>query len=155
MPEKINEYLALVCRQIRWKRALPDLRRELGTHLLEQRDACIEAGMTEDEAEAEAVRQMGDGVALGRELDSVHRPREQWPLLCGAAVLTVFGAWLRLWAGANVPRVAAFAVAAFAALAITYFTDYRALARRGGWICLAVLGAAVLSLAAFPPVDGI
>ena len=53
MPEKINEYLALVCRQIRWKRALPDLRRELGTHLLEQRDACIEAGMTEDEAEAE------------------------------------------------------------------------------------------------------
>lgn len=155
LPEKINEYLALVCRQIRWKRALPDLRRELGTHLLEQRDACIEAGMTEDEAEAEAVRQMGDGVALGRELDSVHRPREQWLLLCAAAVLTVFGAWLRLWAGANVPRVAAFAVAAFAALAITYFTDYRALARRGGWICLAVLGAAVLSLAAFPPVDGI
>lgn len=62
LPEKINEYLALVCRQIRWKRALPDLRRELGTHLLEQRDACIEAGMTEDEAEAEAVRQMGDGL---------------------------------------------------------------------------------------------
>lgn len=154
LPEKFEEYLALVCRQIRWKRALPELRRELETHLLEQRDACIEAGMTEDEAEAEAVRQMGDGAEVGRELDSVHRPREQWPLLCGAAALTVFGAWLRLWAGANVPRVTAFAALAFAALASMYFADYRALARRGDRICLGVLGAAVLSLAVFPPVAG-
>ena len=41
--------------------------------------------MTEDAAQAEAVRQMGDPVALGTDLDRIHRPRPQWGLLCAWA----------------------------------------------------------------------
>ena len=64
----------------------PALERELRTHLEEQTEAYQAEGMTEDAAEAEAVRQMGDAEAVrqmgdaeavGLALDAVHRPKKR------------------------------------------------------------------------------
>ena len=55
----------------------PALERELRTHLEEQTEAYQAEGMTEDAAEAEAVRQMGDEEAVGLALDAVHRPKKR------------------------------------------------------------------------------
>lgn len=65
MPDRIERYLELAGEQIRWKRAKPALLEELRTHLLDQRDDCLAEGMSEEEAQAEAVRQMGDPVTVG------------------------------------------------------------------------------------------
>lgn len=74
MPDRISAFVEAVGAEIRWKKARPLLTEEIRTHLLDQRDACVAQGMAEDEAQAEAVRQMGDPVALGADLDRVHRP---------------------------------------------------------------------------------
>ncbi len=97
MPDTISGYLEQVRAQIRWKRAQPALLQELETHLLDQRDACMAADMTAEEAEREALRQMGDPVETGAALDRVHRPRPQWGLLALIVVLAVVCCVLRVW----------------------------------------------------------
>ena len=77
LPERFASYLEQVGDSIRWYRARPFALRELRTHLLEQRDCFLEEGMTEEEAEEAAIREMGDAGMVGEELDAVHRPREQ------------------------------------------------------------------------------
>ena len=84
--ERFDGYLSQVDEQVRWARVRPALRRELMGHLEEQRDACLAEGMDETSAEIEAVRQMGDPVLVGRQLDEVHRPRPQYAPLALAAV---------------------------------------------------------------------
>lgn len=66
MPDRLAQYLTLAGEQIRWKRARPRLLSELRTHLLDERDHCLAQGMTEEAAQAEAIRQMGDPVLVGR-----------------------------------------------------------------------------------------
>ncbi len=98
MPDGIAEYVETVRSQIRWERAQPGLTAEVRTHLLDQKDACIATGMAESDAESEALRQMGDPVMVGVELDRVHRPTPQWGLLALTALLAVLGLMLHsMW----------------------------------------------------------
>ena len=147
MPDRISAFVEAVGAEIRWKKARPLLTEEIRTHLLDQRDACMAQGMAEDEAQAEAVRQMGDPVALGADLDWVHRPRPQWGLLALALVLAAAGAFLRFSLTANFPSVSpqdrqmdllgGFVGAA--ALAAGYLLDVSALGRRAWWTCVALM----------------
>ena len=91
MAEEFKTYLDTVDAQVRWKRARPALRRELRTHLEEQKADCMAAGMREADAEAEAVRQMGDAQTVGQALDAVHRPKKQMLLLIPAAARACAG----------------------------------------------------------------
>lgn len=77
MPDLIQDYLTAVTEQIHSKRDAPTVKRELYGHLEEQKEAYMAQGLDAQTAEAEAVRQMGDPVLLGRELDRVHRPKYQ------------------------------------------------------------------------------
>lgn len=55
----------------------PDRRaacKELYNHLLDAYDACLEKGMTEDEAEAQAIASMGNAVDIALQLAAVHKP---------------------------------------------------------------------------------
>lgn len=94
MPEhksKIEEYVDQACAQVRWKRAKEGLSMELRTHLLDQRDDLLADGMSEEEAQAESVRQMGDPVEVGTQLDRIHRPKPQWDLMVLVFGLVVAG----------------------------------------------------------------
>lgn len=132
MPDRFETYLTTAGEQIRWKRARPSLLSELRTHLLDQRDACLEEGMSEEEAQAEAIRQMGDPVAVGQGLDSVHRPKPQWGLLGLTVALVVTGAVLRLnltagWqtvSETNTERTLIALILGIGALFVCYFLDY-------------------------------
>ena len=140
MSELFDSYLAQVDEQIRWPRVRPALRRELMGHLEEQRDACLADGMDESSAEVEAVRQMGDPVLIGQQLDAVHRPRPQYAPLALAAILAICGALIRIHIGGSSPaRSIAAAALGFLLLLVAYFSDYRRLVRYGGWIYLATV----------------
>ena len=151
MPDRISAFVEAVGAEIRWKKARPLLTEEIRTHLLDQRDACMAQGMAEDEAQAEAVRQMGDPVALGADLDRVHRPRPQWGLLALALMLAAAGAFLRFSLTADVPYVSLQdrqmdllgGLMGAAALAAGYLLDVSTLGRRAWWTCVA-LAAGVL-----------
>ena len=93
-PETIRDYLDTVTAQIRWKRARAVAVRELGTHLEDQRNEFQAEGRSPEEAERLAVEEMGDPVAVGTDLDRLHRPKSQWKMLCLLAA--ALGLWLVL-----------------------------------------------------------
>lgn len=93
-PETVRDYLDAVEAQIRWKRARAVAARELETHLEDQREEFLAEGHPPEEAERLAVEEMGDPVAVGTDLDRLHRPKSQWKMLCLLAV--ALGLWLVL-----------------------------------------------------------
>lgn len=123
----------------------PGLAAEIRTHLLDQRDACLAQGMDEGAAQGEAVRQMGDPVALGTDLDRVHRPRPQGSLLVFALALAALGTMVRLFLTMDTPSEIPGlthiigGVLGAVCLAAGYRLDVSALGRVAGWLCLGFL----------------
>ncbi|MDE7288879.1 MAG: permease prefix domain 1-containing protein, partial [Oscillospiraceae bacterium] len=72
---KKSEYIEKVLEQVRCKSVHEPLERELEAHIDDQAEAFISVGLTEDEAEEEAVKTMGDAAETGVGLDAVHRPK--------------------------------------------------------------------------------
>ena len=151
--ESIQVYLKTVADQIRWKRARPILIQELERHLEDQRDALAGEGKSLEEAERFAIEDMGDPIALGAELDCVHRPRPQWGLLGLTLGLTLTGAFLRvsLTAGLGYEAISwektLFAMLlGTACLLGTYFLDISRLARRPRAVYAAALVVTLLFL---------
>lgn len=98
----MSEYLDAVTSQIRCKRARNMVATELRNHIEDQKEAYILDGMEQSLAETEAVRQMGDAVAVGMELDRIHRPRLDKKTLILMAVISLVGIIMqgtvfRLW----------------------------------------------------------
>jgi len=88
---KKQEYVETVADQIRCKRARILVEEEIVQHIEDQMLDYIEHGMNEAEAEAEAVRQMGDPVTVGTDLDRIHRPKLDIKLFLLMAILMTAG----------------------------------------------------------------
>lgn len=88
-------YLEVLEEQIRCKKAIPFIQKELEDHIEDQKMAYLASGMTEYEAEEAAVEQMGDPVAAGMELDRVHRPKMAWGMIVLAGALYFAGFLVR------------------------------------------------------------
>ena len=154
MPDQIETYVETAMDQVRWKKARPGLAAEIRTHFLDQRAACLAQGMDEGAAQGEAVRQMGDPVALGTDLDRVHRPRPQWGLLVFALALAMLGTLLRMRLSTNLKFISnddlmldlAGGVLGAVCLAAGYLLDVSALGRRAGWVCMGFLAIVVFLL---------
>ncbi|MBC5648324.1 permease prefix domain 1-containing protein [Christensenella tenuis] len=87
-PDGVTAYIKTVCEQIRWKKARPAVADELETHILDQRDALILAGIEPGAATSAAIAEMGDAVTVGTMLDHSYRPRIGWKtLVCMLAVI--------------------------------------------------------------------
>ncbi len=69
-----SEYIDIVTGQMRCKRARAMVTKELSDHITDQTQDYLKEGMEASEAEREAVRQMGDAVEVGLEMDRLHRP---------------------------------------------------------------------------------
>ena len=88
---QINEFLNSVCNQIKYKPIRNAIFEELKNHIEDKKEELIEMGQNEEEAEKNAVEQMGDAEIIGKELNKVHRPRLDWKLLIILVVLLIFG----------------------------------------------------------------
>lgn len=93
--DPMNEYLHCISQQIRWKKARPTVLWELKSHLQDQQQAYIREGMDPDAAMEQAIREMGDPVTVGAQLDRVYRPRVPWGTMVTALLLTAAGFYLR------------------------------------------------------------
>ncbi len=76
--DKVTAFLDTVCEQIRFKTANPLVRREIEGHIEDQVEAFVATGDDEEVAIDKAILSMGDAVAIGTELDAVHKPKNQW-----------------------------------------------------------------------------
>ena len=130
MAERIEQYLDTVGAQVRWKRVRPALTQELRTHLEEQAEAYRAEGLPAAEAEAEAVRQMGDAEQIGLALDAVHRPKRQTAILSLAGICILLGAIFRILSQDSPKLFTLAALVLTAGLLLGgYSFDYRRLAR--------------------------
>ena len=160
-PETIRDYLDTVAAQIRWKRARAVAVRELGTHLEDQRNEFQAEGHSPGEAERLAVEEMGDPVAVGTDLDRLHRPRPQWGMLAVTLALLLVGSYLRYaltrvgepWYDLDPFRCALSAAAGAAALMGAYFLDVSRLLYRARWVYMGAIAAGVLCLLFSPNVN--
>ena len=86
-----REYLKTITEQIRCEKAREGIAKELNGHIEDQKETFLKEGMTETEAEEAAVREMGDPVAAGVELDRIHRPKMPWGLIALIGILHAAG----------------------------------------------------------------
>lgn len=86
-----DQYLSTLSAQIRCKKARPFVEEEIRGHIEDQASFYMETGMDKDIALEKAVKDMGDPVTAGVELDRVHKPRMQWTLLLVAIALSLIG----------------------------------------------------------------
>ncbi len=146
--EKIMAYCAQICSQIRWKKTHKSITRELQNHLQEQRDAYIAQGCPEEEAEDKAILFFGDAVAIGAQLDRIHRPKSQWLCFGILALLCLSGLYTQNLAALSapygmMPQLASYLLGA-AVLAGVYFLDVSFLSKYAIWFYGAVVASCVV-----------
>lgn len=84
-----KEYMDTLREQIRDKHARELVSQEISGHIEEQAWYYEMEGMSREAARNEAVRQMGDPVETGSELNKIHRPVFPWKMLILAVGLTL------------------------------------------------------------------
>lgn len=77
----IEEYLTEIKNQIRDKKAREFASDELKAHIEDRAEGLQKKGMDHDSAVLQAVKEMGDPVSVGVDLDRIHRPRLAWKFL--------------------------------------------------------------------------
>ncbi len=106
--KRIQEYLEKVLTQVRVKKIRPILGRELEDHLLLQTRDYQTQGMEEEQAQQQAIADMGDPVMLGKQLDGVHRPLWDIPMLVYALLVVALGLVIQfllpVWQSTSVPN---------------------------------------------------
>lgn len=120
-----DEYLDRVASQVRVQRIRHTLTEELRDHLECQRQAYLDEGLSDEEAQRRALLDMGDPLLVGGELDRAHRPQTPWTGVLVALMLMVLGCALRLLFGMSLSRAALLAVTVSAGLILLFgCTDY-------------------------------
>lgn len=90
-----EEYMNTLENQIKDKKAKDLVRQEFENHIEEQAESYEAEGLDRETALTEAIRQMGDPVKAGKELNQIHRPKFPLRLFSLAIILTIFGIYMQ------------------------------------------------------------
>lgn len=77
--------------QIRCKMARGTIEQEINDHIEDQKAEFLSEGMSQTEAEEAAIREMGDPVEVGLEMDRIHRPTMAWGMIALIVGLSLAG----------------------------------------------------------------
>jgi cell division protein FtsW (lipid II flippase) len=131
----MEEYIRTLTEQIRCVKARDGVADEIRNHITDQTQAYEQEGMLKSEALEEAVKQMGDPVETGVELDHIHRPRLEWKMLILIGILSVFELLVQYSIGNYSKSMTAFqnqciyTVIGFLVMLFIYFVDYTFIAK--------------------------
>lgn len=139
---KREEYLKILTDQIRCRMTHDAVKAEYCAHIEDQMQAYMSNGMEKKEAEEAAVREMGDPVETGNELDRIHRPVMPWGIIALIAVLSMIGfmiqlamQWKTVEAGGdswmNLSRNLLFMLFGLVIMLAVCFADYTRIAKYG------------------------
>ena len=87
----MDEYLKLLLEQIRCTKARPYIKQELQDHMEDQIAENMKAGMDHEQAEKEAVRDMGDAATLGVMMNDTHRVKLPWVFILSVVMAVLLG----------------------------------------------------------------
>ena len=122
----------------------------------------MKAGMDHEQAEKEAVRDMGDPVETGISLDSIHRPQAAWKLLGMIILISIAGVLIHAGisgkasenAVAGSDRYVFHVMIGLAVMMILYLLDYTVLAKFSKIIAAVLLSACLLVILEGGQVNG-
>lgn len=145
----IKEYCNKVSEQIRWKKAKPVIYTEIENHLCDQRDAYIADGDNENIATEKAIKQMGDAVLIGQELDKTHKPKPQLFMILIIGILISIGAFINYIIGDLPDSVYNFSVLpyilAFIVFICCYYADFTLLGKYADKIYIVTLAFCIVN----------
>jgi len=87
----IEQFLYIVCEQIRYKKIHIKLSDELRTHIYDQKSAYMDKGLDEEQATKKAIEEMGNPVIIGEQLNQTHKPKTEWSLIGLTAIIAIIG----------------------------------------------------------------
>lgn len=171
----METYLEKLLSQIRCKKARPYIAEEIRDHIESQIEDNLSEGMTYEEAEKNAVADMGDPVEVGISLDRIHKPKIAWKLLVIVGILSLLGILLQQSIFSqpgyqnleiemqqryryNVEGFASAVVIGFLLMCVIYFLDYTVIAKYSrfiGGVILILAGLHVAGFGGFDYVNGI
>jgi cell division protein FtsW (lipid II flippase) len=160
--EKIKEYTNTVCNQIRWEKARPAISEEIKNHIIDQKDAYIKEGMNEAEATNKAIVQMGDPIAVGTQLDRIHRPKPQWGMLILTISMLILGIIIKkilsvdnsLMASSFNAAQGVSVLAGITLLMIAYFADFTLIGKYPKAVYFSVLIFSIVTLIVSTRING-
>lgn len=94
---KAEKFLYTMAKQIHNKHVCQEIMMEYENHIMDCKEALMEQGMTEEAAEEEAVRQMGDPIAVGKDMGRLYCSVLDFQMLSffwGMGALLSLGAFL-------------------------------------------------------------
>ncbi|MBQ2803538.1 MAG: FtsW/RodA/SpoVE family cell cycle protein, partial [Lachnospiraceae bacterium] len=156
----MEEYMKLLMEQIRCKKAHPYIREELQGHIEEQIADNLLQGMSKEEAERMAVKDMGSPVEAGVALDRIHRPQIAWGMIALMALISIMGIIIHQVINIQIARhpltsepieeiaigsygFINYTIIGFAVMLLVYHIDYSVIARFAKVIAAAIIGIGV------------
>ncbi len=85
MQQSVSDFLNNVCSHIRSRKWQVAIRSEISGHIADKVSELCNKGMSEDEATAAAIRQMGNPNQIGQHLAKLHKPETAY-MICGLLV---------------------------------------------------------------------
>ena len=135
--EREKQYLDEVCSHVKWRQAHGNIRTELSQHMEELREAKLSEGMSEEQASAETVLEMGDSELVGVSMNQAYRPRISVHALGMLAVLVALGIIVNVLLGDfKINAIAGTVIGAGIFLGMIYFLDMRWIMEKAGQIVL-------------------
>lgn len=119
----LSEYLDQLTAQIRSRKARDFVSKELQAHIEDQSQALQSSGLSPEDALSESIQQMGDPVAVGMEMDRIHRPRLEWKLFLMTALFGLLGVGIQYHLTGSLQQLF-YLVTGLIIMTIVYFIDY-------------------------------
>ena len=167
---RMETYLEKLLSQIRCKKARPYIAEEIRDHIECQIADNLSEGMSYEEAEKNAVTDMGDPVEVGISLDRIHKPKIAWKLLVIVGILSLLGiliqqsilrqpgfqeleTWRQEVYRYTTEGFVSCIVIGFLLMCVIYFLDYTLIAKYSRFIGVLILILGELRLTSFFGVD--
>lgn len=131
---KKERYIETLVSQIRYKKAREAVAEELGNHIEEAAKSYEDFGLTKEAAYEKAIKQMGDPVEIGVEMDRIHRPRIEWRMLGLIFLLSILGLLVQYRLGTETGagifgRQCVYTVLGIGVMLAVYLLDYSILGK--------------------------
>lgn len=144
-----QEYLEAVTTQIRSKVARQYVEEELRNHMEDQAEENKKNGMTDSEAMEEAVKEMGDPLEVGVEMDRLHKPKMNWGFIIFIAMLSILSMAIQCISGIQIAHIIYTMIGLGIMIGVCYL-DYSILGRHATIIAVVFLIAMAMAFVFFP-----
>ncbi len=133
--DKISQFKEEVCKQIRWKRVHEAISKELEDHVMDQMAYYQSQGDAETEAMDKTLKDMGDPIDVGIQLDRIHRPKSQKSMILYVVILLLIGLFIQTFLvydsdyPLNLPKQIFASIIGIGTMVLAYYGDYTLIGR--------------------------